>query len=58
MFKFSGTPVEFDCTHICKKKKKIWWAAGIFGRYEYYTIKPMAQFNTEEKIHNKPKLLT
>lgn len=22
MFKFSGTPVEFDCTHICKKKKK------------------------------------
>lgn len=20
-----------------KKKKKIWWAAGIFGRYEYYT---------------------
>lgn len=20
MFKFSGTPVEFDCTHICKKK--------------------------------------
>lgn len=22
MVKFSGTPVEFDCTHICKKKKK------------------------------------
>lgn len=21
MLKFSGTPVEFDCTHICKKKK-------------------------------------
>lgn len=22
---------------IYVKKKKIWWAAGIFGRYEYYT---------------------
>lgn len=23
--------------YVKKKKKKIWWAAGIFGRYEYYT---------------------